>query len=152
MKRLTLLRVLALLAGMLLLGTACAGIGEQALKTRGMAYLKVANDLNAAKDFMTPKMQDSLGGTARGGTGTVALPGIPLRLMSASSEQLAGITEADVSAQAMGKWGKVRVTLEGEVGARELDTIWVKVGGEWFLFAGTDGEIEAYGKPPVFVD
>jgi len=153
MKHRSLFLVGVFAVGLALLVVACPSPGDVALKARALSYLKVANDISASKEFFSPKIQDALGSaTGRISAATLALPGIPMALTSATSDQLAKISAESIHTRTQGKWGQVRFTFESATGPRQMSTVWVRVNGQWYVFAATDGEIHEYGKPPVFVD
>lgn len=153
MKHHSLLTVAMVALGVLVASAACTPMGEPALRARALDYLRVANDMEATKDFLTPRMQDAISSAGRSiQSSALAIPGVPYGLNNATNEQLAKITSDNLSVRTQGKWGRVRVTMQSRSGLQRIDTVWVKVRGQWYLFAGTDGEKSEYGKPPILVD
>jgi len=126
----------------------CRGQVSPKLEARVLSYVKVANDLNKIKPFLTPFVQESV---PEGGIQSLAMAGIPTEFLRQPSETLQKITSADITLRIKGKWAEATIHLPTPAGTQDIKTIWLKEGGEWYLFTGSGGEIEKYGKPPIFI-
>jgi len=126
----------------------CRGQINPKLEARVLSYVRVANDVNKIRPFLTPFAQEHI---PEGAGQSLAMAGIPTEFLNESSETLEKITSADITLRVKGKWAEVTIRLPSAAGTQDVKTIWLKEGGEWYLFTGSGGEIEKYGKPPIFI-
>jgi hypothetical protein len=152
-------------AALLLLALAGCPADTKTLKPRALDFVHKAWDVNAVTSFMTPIFQESMkgradqpttvgsGGTlgAPGGTGS-AIPGPAPQLARLGQDALSKITEADLTIQAQKKWAQVTVGVNMDYGREEIKMVWLYVDKQWYVYAGSGGEENAYGKAPYFVD
>ena len=142
-----------LLFGMLLtgivLGTIACNPGHVLLEARVRNYLRAVNDFDAAKEFLTPLMQEAVDKYGSG-AGSSAMPGATPVLQQLGSEALSKVGSGNIEVQGRGKWAQVTIFVPTEYGNEPVPTIWLKIGTTWYLFSGSGGEEAEYGKPPYF--
>jgi len=130
-----------------LIASSCGG-KDFALERRALDFFHKAYDLNNVREFLTPVLQQGIGDVD---LNNFAVPGMPVQVVAAGKENLEKLTAADISTRVKGKWGQVTASVNSPAGILEVTTLWVKVNGTWYLFAGTDGEKAKYGKPAEFI-
>ncbi len=145
-----LLFVGTLLTG-ILLGAAACNPSHVVLEGRVKSYLKVATDFNAAKEFLTPLMQEAVGSHGSGG-GSITMPGAAPKLQQLGQEALNKVGSGNIEVHGRGKWARVTILVPTEYGNEPVPTIWLKLGTTWYLFSGSGGEVNKYGEPPFFAN
>jgi len=133
----------------ILLGIAACNPGHVLLEGRVKSYLKVACDFNAAKEFLTPLMQEAVASYGSGG-GTAAMPGAAPKLQQLGQEALNKVGSGNIEIQARGRWAQVTISVPTDYGNEPVPTIWLKLGSTWYLYSGSGGEVNKYGEPPYF--
>lgn len=128
---------------------ACGGKADPVLEGRALEFLRNAQDATKISQFLSPLMSQSTQPSQSQQMGLV--PGLPKDIYAVDPEQLQKISSADISIRKKGKWAQVSARVPTTTGTIVIKTTWVKVEGQWYLFSGTDGEIQTYGKPPLFV-
>jgi len=135
----------------ILLGIAACNPGHVLLEARVRDYLRVANDFTAAKEFLTPLMQEAVAGYGSSGD-AIAMPGAAPMLQQMGPEALAKVGSGNIEIQGRGKWASVTIFVPTEYGNEPVPTVWLKLGMTWYLFSGSGGEEAKYGKPPYFAN
>ena len=121
------------------------------LAERVVSFVRTAGDLNQSKQYLTPLMQQSLEKVQTEGAG-IALPGAAPILQRLTEPDRLAITADNVRVRSRGKWAQARITITSEMGNETVDTIWLNVEGQWYLYSGTGGEQNEYGSPPYFTN
>ena len=143
-----LLFVGTLLTG-ILLGAAACSPSHVILEGRVKSYLKVATDFNAAKEFLTPLLQEAVVSHGVSG-GSMTMPGTAPKLQQLGQEALNKVGSGNIEIQGRGKWAQVTVFVPTEYGNEPVPTVWLKIGTTWYLYSGSGGEVNEYGEPPYF--
>ena len=135
----------------ILLGIVACNPGHVLLEARVKSYLRVANDFDAAKEFLTPIMREAVARLGSSG-GSMAIPGAAPRLQQLGPEVLSKVGSGNMEVQGHGKWAKVTIFVPTEYGNEPVPTIWLKLGTTWYLYSGSGGEANEYGEPPYFAN
>ncbi len=144
----TLINLAILLLALLITLLPACQKDDPKLKQRALEFYRNAKDFNSIKTFLTPVIQESIPENLGK---NFAIAGIPMDLMGVPSEILAGLGPEAITIKKRGKWSQVNVTVDTPTGSIDVPTIWVRVEGEWYLYTGTNAEIDKYGKAPYFV-
>ncbi len=131
--------------------TSCGG-GEGRLKARSLEYynyLTGANDLTSEM-FDSPARLKSLTPDAREGMKRVAAELKKARdeIKKQTKVEPTVIDRKLVSVKVTGRFGITVVTARVPLDAVRTQVRWVRDRGRWYLFGGTEAEVDAYGEFP----
>jgi hypothetical protein len=149
-------RWLALLAAVVVISASCGvQLGNLPNRVVGFMHSYDPENIQAFKEYFTPKIQEAFSSYDPGVTGHFAMPGMSSGLQGASKESLSKVTTGDLSFQLRRskghQWAQVSVTYDSATGVATEKLTWIKINGQWYLYSNTAGEQNEYGQPPYFV-